>query len=93
MCFLELPCSQGRGPHAPEALGRDHVPISLAVQPAPDDLLRAANGRESTAERIDVGRVDERDAALGRSVQNGKGHGLVTLETEGHRAETEVGYE
>ncbi len=77
--------------HRREALGGDDVVVALALQPLPDDLLGASRGGEVAAERIRIGGVEERDALVGRCVEDGEAAGLVDLEAERHRAEADAG--
>ncbi len=81
----------GPGAHGAGALGGDHEVVAPAPEPPPQDLLGAAHGVEGAAQRIDVGRVEEGDPAGGRAVEDGDRGGLVALEPERHRAETEAG--
>ena len=81
----------GPGAHGAGALGGDHEVVAPAPEPSPQDLLGAAHGVEGAAQRIDVGRVEEGDSPGGRAVEDGDRGGLVALQPEGHRAETEAG--
>ena len=65
--------------------------MALARQPAAEDLLGAADRLAVAAERIDIGRVEKVDAALGGGIQDGAALRLVALKPEGHRAEAEPG--
>ena len=77
--------------HRREALRRDDVLLALALHPLADDFLRAPGGGEVTAEWVRVGGVEERDALLGRVVEDGEARGLVDLEAECHGAEADAG--
>ena len=75
--------------HRPEALRRDHELVAAALQPAAEDLLGAAGGREVAAERVHVGGVEEGDALLVGVIEDGARAVLVDLESEGHGAEAD----
>ena len=79
------------GAHRAGALRREDQAVAVAAlaHPATDDLLGAADGLERAAERIDVGGVEEVDAALDGAVEDGERRLLVALIAEGHRAEAE----
>src|SRR5262245_2808022 len=83
-----IPGPRARGPGA---LGGHDEVVSPPLQPAPEYRLGTPDRLERAAERIHVGGVEEGDAASGRAVQDGERGGLVTLEPEGHGAETEPG--
>ena len=74
----------------PEALRRDDELFAAPVEPAADDLLGPADGGQVAAERIHVGGVEERDAALGGPIHDRDGSRFVALEPERHRAETDA---
>ena len=57
-----------------------HLPTISSVRPTVSS---------SAAERVDVGRIDEVDAALEGAIQDGERRRFVALQAEGHRAETE----
>src|SRR5215831_6669570 len=80
----------GAGPRPPRALGGEHEVAAAAAQPAPQDLLGAAHRLGGAAQRIDVGGVEEADAARRRAIENREGSGLVALQPERHGAETET---
>ena len=77
--------------HAAHAFGGKDVFVAPALQPAAHDLFGAPDRRDVAAQRIDVGRVEEIDAAVGGRVEDGVALGLVALQTEGHGAEAEAG--
>jgi hypothetical protein len=72
------------------ALGGHDELVAAAGQPAAQDLLGASDRLRGAAERIDVGGVEEGDAALGRVVENGARRRLVALQPEGHRAQAQA---
>ena len=71
MCLRELPCSQAAGPVRPKHLvatmKRSRLPCS---QPPTISSVRPTVG-EAAAQRVDVRRVEEGDAALGGPVHDG----------------------
>ena len=66
-------------------LGRQHPPIALRLDRAPGDALALAAG-------VDVGGVDEVDAALSRAVDDARGVGLGGGAAEHHGAEAKRRY-
>src|SRR5713101_8853642 len=78
------------GAHGAGALGRDHEVVAPALEPPPENLLRAPHGLVGAAQRIDVGRVEKGDPARRCAIENGDRGGLVALQPERHRAETET---
>ena len=65
--------------------------LTFASQPAPDDLLGPAHRGQISAQRIDIGGVNEIYSALRGSVQHRMALRLIALDTEGHRPEAELG--
>ena len=67
MCLRDRPLALAPGPIAPMHLGRDHhlLPLGEFLERAADDLL-------ARALRIDVGGVEEIDAALERLANEGR---------------------
>jgi len=76
--------------HRPAALGGHDELVAAALEPAPHDLLGATRGLEAAAHRVDVGGVEERDAARRGAIEDRAGRRLVALQAEGHGAETEA---
>ncbi len=72
---------------APATLGRDDEAVAPAVasEPAAEDLLGAAHQVTAAAERIDVGRIEEGDAARDRAVEDVVRRRLLRLRAEDHR--------
>jgi len=89
-----VPATVARVPGArarrPEALRRDDELLAAPAEPAADDLLGPPDGGPVAAERIHVGGVEERDAALGGPVHDRDGSRFVALEPEGHRPEADA---
>ena len=85
-----LPASQRLGPVGPKHFVATHELLAAAVEPAADDLLGPADGGPVAAERIHVGGVEERDAALGGPIHDRDGSRFVALEPERHRPETDA---
>ena len=71
------------GPHLLRALGGQHPAVALLLDGRADDLFGAAVG-------VDVGGVDEVDAALGRMVDDAPRLRLVGGAAEHHGAEAEL---
>ena len=78
-------------PHRADALGGDDELVALALQPVADDLLGAARRVVAAAQRIDVGGVEEVDAAGRRGIEDGVALRHVALQAERHRAEAQPG--
>src|SRR5205807_990770 len=79
----------GLGAGAPVALGGEHELVALALEPASEDVLGRAGKVGAAAKRIDVGGVDEGDAALGGPIQDRTRGRFVDLEAESHRPEAQ----
>jgi hypothetical protein len=62
-----------------------------ALEPAPDDLLGAPDGLEAAADGVDVGCVEERDAADGGPIEDVSRARFVALQPEGHERITPPG--
>src|SRR5437867_13184377 len=88
MCLRESPWSHARA-HRAEAFRGDDEVVAPSLEPAPDDLLGAADGAEVAADGIDVGRVEKGDAAGRGPIENRDGGRLVALQAEGHGSQTE----
>jgi hypothetical protein len=73
------PLVPGALAHGAEALGRHDEVVAPSREPAADDLLGAADRRKISADRIDVRRVEEGDAARGGAIQNRDRRRLVAL--------------
>ena len=84
------PTIPGPRAHGPEALGGDHEVLPPPRQPPTHDLLGAPDGVERAAQRVDVRRVEEGDAARRRAIEDSGRRRLIALQPEGHRAETEA---
>jgi len=89
MCLRESPWSHARA-HRAEAFRGDDEVVTPSLEPAPDDLLGAADGAEVAADGIDVGRVEKGDAAGRGPIENRDGGRLVALQAEGHGSQTEL---
>src|SRR5262249_22581700 len=89
-CFREVPRSHGRAPVAPEHLVAITTSWPRPRRQRPTDFLGAPDRLGGAAQRINVGGIEEGDAARRGTVEDGKRRGLVTLEPEGHGAETET---
>ena len=75
-------------------LGRDDDLVALlALQPAPDDGFRGAEGLGARRHGVHLGGVDEIDAAGQREIELAVGVGFAGLFAEGHGAEADVGDE
>ena len=79
------------GAHGTYALGGHHEIITAAFEPPTHDFLGAPHGGAVTAQRINVGGVDERDTTFGRGVEDGMAGVLLTLVPERHGAEAQSG--
>jgi hypothetical protein len=79
--------------HGSEALGGDDEVAAPPLQPAPEDLLGPPH-RVVTAGvrglRVDVGRVEERDAGVRRAIEDGPGGPFVALKAERHGPQAEA---
>jgi len=75
--------------HLARALGREDELVALPLQPLADDLLREARGLCPAAQRVDVRRVEECDAAGRGAVEDAERGRLVALQSERHGAEAE----
>ena len=80
----------GPGARGPEALRGDDELVPPSLEPPAEDVLGASHGVEPTAQRVDVGRVEEGDPACRGAVEDGDRCGLIALQPEGHRAEAEA---
>src|SRR5437016_12673660 len=89
MCLRESPWSHARA-HRAEAFRGDDEVVTPSLEPAPEDLLGAADGAEVAADGVDVGRVEEGDAAGRGPIENRDGGRLVALQAEGHGSRTEI---
>ena len=65
--------------------------LALALEPAPDDLLRATREAHLATQRIDVGGIDEIHPGIRRLVQDRVGWRLLRLLAERHCAEAQTG--
>lgn len=83
----------GERADAAEAFGGedDALAIAGAGEPPSENLFGSALCPGRGSEWVDVGGIDEGDAALEGAVQDGERGGLVALEAEGHGAEAEAG--
>ena len=79
------------GTHRAEALAGDHEVVAPPGEPLPHDLLGAPDRRQIAPHGVHVSGVEERDAGLGRGVEDGEARRLVALIPEGHRAEAQAG--
>src|SRR5206468_5612781 len=60
----------GRRTHLAAALGRDDELLASTAQPLSYDLLRAPSGLVRTAQGVNVGRIQERDARFGGGIED-----------------------
>ena len=63
--------------------------MALALQPLADDVLGAARRVAAAAQRVDVGGIQEVDAAGGRGIEDRMALRRIALEAEGHGPEAE----
>ena len=76
--------------HRREAFGGEHDAVArLGLEPAPDDFLGGSDG--VCADGVDIGGVDEVDAAVGGGGHDALRLRLFGLEAEGHGAEADFG--
>ena len=79
----------GAGAHAVVDLGRHDEALALPRHPVADDLLGAADRLERSADRVDVGHVDEiNPGVLGRTHDRER-LAAIGLQPEGHRTQAE----